>query len=254
MRRIWALEWTLLAAFLVAPAAHAWTVTYNPSGWTTNLTDTANDEILEPPVQSVIFPSSFPVTATTPGVTAGASAAVMDYDFSNDGFSVAFDEQVPLAMGSGTQGMAYIYFKVDENVEYLISGSFIAVDTEGRRVRLWTFLEDITSFPFFLFESKQVSETTPNESFTVGSSDGDASNELSGSSTGTLLAGHSYRFFAEASLEGYPYIPRTTGAVGTGNLSISFSPEASEVPSLSTVSVVILCSVLGLVGVRKFRA
>jgi hypothetical protein len=217
----------LLGVLLLAQAADALTVTLDPGGWSTNLTDRALVG-LSSPTESTIFPASFPESATTPGATQGDSSAVIDYSLSNAGFDIIFDQTVAQPVGSGSQGTAYIYFSVDQDTAYEIVGSYNVSDTEGRGVYFRTYLQDITGAPTMLFESSQYSNHTPDESFTAGLLEGDTSNLLSGAPTGTLIAGRTYRFYADAALESYPDVLRTTTASGTGNLALIFVPEPSS--------------------------
>lgn len=232
----------LFAMLLLAPGADALTVTLDPGGWSTNLTDRAA-EGLSAPTESTISPASFPESASTPGATQGDSSAVIDYSLSNAGFDIILDQTVAQPVGSGSQGTAYLYFSVDQDTTYEIVGSYNVSDTEGRAVYFRTFLEDITGAATILFESVQYSNHTPDESFTVGLLEGDTSNLLSGSPTGTLIPGRIYRFYADAALESYPDVPRTTTASGTGNLTLLFVPEPS--PALLVG--------LGLVGVAALQ-
>lgn len=214
-----------LAALLLAPAAQALTVTLDPGGWTTSLTDRALEGAFSSPTESTVSPSSFPESGTTPGATQGDSAASMDYSLSDAGFQIAFDQTVAIPVGSGSQGTAFVHFSVDENTLYEISGSYALSDSEGRGLYFRTSLYDITAAPVTLFDSRQYSNHTPDESFTVGLLEGDTTNVLSGSATGILLAGHVYRFYADAALESYPDVPRTTTASGTGSLVLALVPE-----------------------------
>jgi hypothetical protein len=218
--------WGVLA---VASGARAVTLSLDPGGWTSSFTDLAVESILAPILVNS-NPAGLPDTGTTPGATAGDSAAVMDYSLQHDGFQIGFTQTVDADVGSGSQGSAFLFFTPDENASYEVSGSFAVTDSEGRGVYLRTSLQDITGAPITLFRSEQHSESTLNEVFTVGLTEGDTSNVLEGSATGTLLAGRTYRFYADATLESWPSLARTTTADATGSITLSI-PE----PSLQTL-------------------
>ncbi len=215
----------LFAALGLAHTGAALSVTLDPGGWISSFTDLAVESVFPPDIVAS-NPAGLPSSATTPGASAGPSAAVMDYTLDHDGFAIDFTQTVAASTGSGSQGTGYIYFTVDEDTTYLVSGLLDVVDSEGRGVYLRTFLEDITGAPFFLFQSEQYSQSTPNESFTIGLTEGDTSNLLSGSASGVLLAGHVYRFYADAALQSWPSAARTTTASASGNITLHL-PEPS---------------------------
>jgi hypothetical protein len=226
MRRFLKLASVLPVVLLLAQHGQALTITLNPSGWTSELTDYAQDGLFSPFVSTSVQPAGFPEIATTPGAVDGNSSSFMSYSLTEAALEISFDQQVATPIGSGAQGRAGIIFTVDENVGYEISGSYDLVDDEGRGLYFRTHLVERGGGgpPLRLFWSKQYSNQTPNESFTIGLQEGDADNELEGSATGTLLAGRIYSFLADAALEAYPDLT-TSPATGSGSIRLTFVPE-----------------------------
>lgn len=95
-----------------------------------------------------------------------------------------------------------------------------------RRTILSASVEDVGS-NILLVRSSQRSFSTPNESFVLGESGGDVSNTSSGSLTGTLLTGRTYRFGYGAEL-GFSYDPSPSElAVASGFVTLTLVPEPS---------------------------
>ena len=149
----------------------------------------------------------------------------------------------------GQSGISLGDFEVDEDVDYTISGSYSVVSTDGRFVQLsvWLFDLDVEEN---LFESEQVSVSTPNESFTLGMLEGDSSNSSLGSLTGTLHAGQAYGLMLEVQIRSPA--SSTTPATASGSLSFSIGQQP-EVPSLGPAGIALLCSALALAGRSSVR-
>jgi hypothetical protein len=109
------------------------------------------------------------------------------------------------------------------DVDYVADGVLTAIDADGRQISQNVSLYDAT-LGRYLFESIQESESTPNETFTLGLEEGDTFNYFEGSLTGTLIGGHRYRFESEARIYGEPPAASTPAAL-TGYLKLSFFPE-----------------------------
>lgn len=220
MRRLSLAALVALALSLPGYSASALTLTLNTGG-ASNLFTRANDGS-GATVSETVYPVAVPYSYTSTSVD-GAASAESGYDLSINGFDITFDH-VRLAT-SGSQGYSSgtITFSVDQDVDYVASGSYTAVDSEGRRIYFRAVLANVT-LAYNEFNSLQVSESTPNESFTLGLTEGDAGNTLTGSLTGTLVAGYDYAFYYTAFIDTVP-AATTSGATATGSLSLSFVPE-----------------------------
>jgi hypothetical protein len=72
------------------------------------------------------------------------------------------------------------------------------------RIVYSTFLRDDTAGSI-LFNSTQQSLATPNEQFALGGMGGDNLNTFTGSLTGTLIAGHNYRWTTNAFIQNFAF-------------------------------------------------
>jgi hypothetical protein len=114
-----------------------------------------------------------------------------EYDFSKHALEIGLVHDRSGSFQSYAGSYGYLTFRVDQDVDYRLEGVYAADDPQGRTVYQGIYLLDVTS-DAFLFQGLQRSASTPDESFTVGLSEGDTSNSAVGSVTGTLLAGHNY--------------------------------------------------------------
>lgn len=124
----------------------------------------------------------------------------------------------------------------------MASGSYSAIDPSGRMLQLWSGLQDDTA-NVVMFESVQRSLTTANESFTLGLSEGDDSNISLGSLSGTLTAGHDYRFNYSGTLHANS---SPTAATASGFVSLILTP----VPEPST-ALLLGSGFIGLAASRR---
>ena len=248
LRRI---DLLLLGILCWVPAtfASALTVTlngYSASNLTTYARDAAGSDVWE-----TLNPASTPYLNSS-SVVDGASSASSRYLLSDSGFSITFDHARTATNDTRGQSYGYVYFQVGEDVDYNAAGTYTAVDSStafshGRTVILESQLYDLTTSSY-VYLSHQDSRQTANESFTLGGAGGDFDNVLSGSLTGTLVAGHDYRFFYQAMIDAYP-LSLTYSATATGFVSLSFVP----VPEPSTGALVGI-GVVALASRRKGAA
>jgi hypothetical protein len=208
-----------LVAWLPVGSTQAASVTLNTFG-STNLTTYAND-VTDSVVKETVKPAAVPFAFTSTS-TDGGSLTESAYDLSDSGFEVTVDQTRVSALNGRAQAFGTVYFSVDEDVSYTASGSYAAVDADGRRLLYLSFLEDHTVAGTSLYRSLQESRATPNESFTLGFTEGDFENENTGSLTGTLLAGHQYAWFHAAYLVASP-TASTSSASGSGNFALTFA-------------------------------
>lgn len=153
-------------------------------------------------------------------------SSMTDFTLSNDGFGFVFDDSRTAHAGAYAMSDAQIIFSSDTNLTYSFSGAYSSNDPGGRTTSLQAWIFDFTTFEF-VFQSWQRSQTTPNESFVVGGLGGDEINDLIGSPTGTLLAGHQYQFFAAGRIAVPQSATAPSTAHGTGYVTVTFVPEPS---------------------------
>lgn len=78
---------------------------------------------------STLLPAAIPfVDANTNG--AGATTSAATYNFTTDGFTITFDLTADTSSFAGSRGTS-IYFSVDQNVDYVLSGSYATVSPES---------------------------------------------------------------------------------------------------------------------------
>ncbi len=241
------------AILLAASAASAFNVTLGGSG-PSNLRTYAAEHSTSP-VSEISFPEEVPYQYISSSVD-GVNSAVADYDLSTAELRVEFD----LARGttedfsSWSSARGSIFFSVDEDVNFSASGSHVAIDPLGTEILLRVYLFDQT-LREFVFDSHQNSQTTPHESFALGLSEGDAYTEQVGPLTGTLIAGNDYRLYYLAGVEAPAF--SATSATSSGHISLEMTPipelVADPVPSLGSLGLVVVGSLLGVFGLRELR-
>jgi hypothetical protein len=241
MRRLSLAALLTLAVLLPVHVATAYTITL--SGTDTSILETrAYQGTGGATTFEALNPASLPYSYTSSSIDRGASSE-SEYDLSNDAFDITLDHYRLSTYGSYGWSTGDIYFSVDQDVNYTASGSYTAVDADGRLIDLRAWLYDITGISM-LFDSTQQSRSTPDESFTLGLTEADYAplNSFSGSLTGTLVAGHDYRFHYFAMLLANPS-SSTTAATASGSVSLTFIPEPSTALLLA----------LGIVGLAARR-
>jgi len=130
---------------------------------------------------------------------------------------------------SGTQ-LTSLVFTSDIDTSYALSGFYNVDDVAsgGGRVFQNTFLRDMTTNST-LFDNVQESKATNDEQFTLGETAGDLgfNNNVSGSLTGTLLAGRSYELFFNNFIAAKS--AGDSGATATGNITLAIgTPEPAS--------------------------
>jgi hypothetical protein len=188
----------------------------------------------------VANPAAVPESGTLTAAASGTAGSA-SYDLAGSGFSFGFDAGISGTPGANAFLLGLLYFVPDADVDYVFDGSFTATDVDGRHVTLTGSLYDDTAGTS-LFSSYQTSDNTANESFTLGLQGGDLDNILSGSPTGTLLAGHTYSLYLFAEIENTDAAYAQT-ATATGALNLTFVPE----PGIG------LLGIAGLLGLAARR-
>lgn len=210
---------TLFLALSPIPAAGV-TVTLNTFEQSRMFSATRDSSATSPMIIEYVYPSSAPYlyTASVADVTAWATTS---YNLSDGGFDITFDHHRTGAMRSTCVSWGMISFSVDEDVRYIASGGYSTSDPDGRQTTLFAHLETKPANDY-LFQSSQRSLQTPNESFTLGLSEGDDSNQEVGALTGLLLAGQMYEFAFD--IEFSAQLAGTSDATGSGFVSLQFAP------------------------------
>jgi len=182
--------------------------------------------------------STFPFNSSL-SATAGNSTNVTGYDFdagtSSAFFHTTFDHARDGSGGSSVLSSGSTVFTANGSATYTISGGYNLSGYRG--IELSVLLVDVTdSFnEVSLFENAQTSVAAMNQAFTVGGTAGDDFNLLTGTLTGSLVAGNDYMFLYDFTiLSDLP--PDQTGdpaasAVGFLNLDIALSDVTTNIPA-----------------------
>jgi len=167
------------------------------------LTDSHNASITAAPQMSAV------------SAVVGASSSITTYSSLDAGgqanFEWAFTQTRDGSYVSYGDSYGHIYFNVDVDSSYSVSGLSELVGDE--RLYQYVTLRDTTTAIYFL-HSYNESLMTPNDTLRVGQPDGDYGNNLSGSTTGTLLAGHSYDLFYDYFIQTLPRADAGASASG----------------------------------------
>jgi hypothetical protein len=223
-------RWLGIAAALLLNAASAQAgVVLNPGSGNTSLSVRADDGIFPfssftlDQFESIPFPFPFSDSHTA---FDGAASASSTYQLSEAGFEITFEHTRAGNNSASGEAQSYgqIFFSVDADAFYDFSGAYTAIDPEGRHVILGASLYDMTLGGVQIFESWQDTYgTTPNENFILGETGGD-SNDLSGSPSGPLIAGHEYRVYYGALIADRP-LPAVQTATASGFVRFAIVPE-----------------------------
>lgn len=185
-------------------------------------------------------------TAIADGNLATLSA---EHLFSNDGFAITVEHMRSgccLTNREFARSNGNLRFSVDEQINYMATGSYSAVDvgSVGGYVGLAGSLFDETT-SVYAFQSEQSSDLTANESFELGGTEGDLINRYQGSLTGILLPGHIYRFDYDMRISGKNIDGVMSPVTALGDIALEFSP----IPEPNTALLVSL----GLVAIAANR-
>ena len=193
-------------------------------------------------------PSSLPFSSSHTA-TSGGSSSKTTYDFSFSGdtgaFKFDFDHVRAGAGNTAAQSVGQVRFSVTNEVLYSFDGIYTLAGE--RRIVQKVHLQDETLGFATVFLNRQESRTTTNESFTLGLLEGDNSNFLAGSISGTLTAGHTYRL-------DYNYLIHRVPASGGGATSLgNFNMNITPIPAPGAALLAMMG--FGIVGwVKKRRA
>ncbi len=223
-------------------SAGALTITLNTGG--TSALDTFSGNWGEPTLES-LYPTDLPDAGTSTSIDGGTSAETV-HGLSEADFDFSFDHTRAAIPDDRAESNVRIYFSPDQDIDYVASGSYAAVDPDGSWVQLAVSLTDLSDLDdlnddITLFISYQESSSTPDQSFTLGLGEGDTGNMNTGSLSGTLLKDHDYVFSYIAFIHADD--PDTASvATATGSVSLTLVPE----PSPSLLSMIGLITLMGL--------
>jgi len=181
-RRLWPSLAAAVLSLLASSAAQALQMTLNPGSLDTllgvNVLNTSGATTFD-----LLSPETLPYQD---------SHTVIDVQAAATSFEVTFE----LARGADgrTEAHGSILFGVDELASYAISGFFSMSGPVAHLMDLEISLRDVTANSH-LFQDRQISENTPDETFVAGASGGDSFNQVSGKiSGGVLNPGREYQF------------------------------------------------------------
>jgi hypothetical protein len=223
-----------ISAVLLAPIAHGVTVTIpESSSWVSS--GAVDDEGTVADSINVSLPEVGNVSVSTPGGT----SSVTGYDLSHADLTITLDHARREHESAFAQSIVSISFSPDTDVSYDLSGSYGMSAPNGGRIHLSVQLRD-ELLSESLFDGLYESLFTADETFTLGSLDGEFASVV-GSLTGVLTAGGLYQLNVAAWIEEWA---DEEPATATGSVTLAFVPE----PGPGTL---LMASLLALVGWRR---
>jgi hypothetical protein len=188
----------------------------------------------------VTFSGTAIPTSTSITATDGDSVSTTTINWSTTGIQtvLSFDIQYE-RMGTRTLTSPFtdssgnLYFIGDADCTYALSGEYQVTDngaTDSGYLFQYAYLDDPTDSAS-LFDGIQQSQSTHDEQFTLGLSEGDTFNDVTGSLTGNLKAGHDYHFFFHAFTSAA--LEDDSGASGEGSFTLTIAPEPASAALLA---------------------
>jgi hypothetical protein len=166
-----------------------------------------------------------PITALTVNNSAdatsiGDNSAGTTYNLSPTAFDVSFTESRGGARWSYAQSYGELYFMpTDDHTTYALSGSYTFTTPYAG---LFSRLYDVDTATYLFDEHTTFNDSgLPGGTFTVGGAEGQFNRTTSGALSGTLIAGHHYQWFYQATIQANPNAD--DGASATGGLRLEFS-------------------------------
>jgi hypothetical protein len=180
----------------------------------------ANNSLCCGQSSDILRPSSLPFSDAHV-VASGWAQAATSYSLSDAGFHVQDIEHFR-SVKSGVWSHGVIFFSVDQDIRYEISGTYGFVGNGWREIQLSARLVDLTAGGE-LFNNAQDSGHTADEIFRLGEEGGDQANTLTGALTGELVAGHIYLFNYFSAIGSFE--AQDTSASAAGSIHLVFVPE-----------------------------
>jgi hypothetical protein len=180
----------------------------------------------------------FETFPTSNQAVAGTSSSFNTYDVSDAGIRIDFEHTSEYLGGS----YGAIHFTLPQNLQYTALGAYDATNQAGTQVQLEISLRDVAA-DTYVFRSFQASQDTANESLVVGETGGDFGNLLTGSLTGTLVAGREYVL----TYNGAVFRQAAVGQSGAGFIELQLVPE----PGTSLLFALGLAGLAGRCRIRR---
>lgn len=236
----------LLAAIGLASSAAALTI--NSATIDSSVTNGSSSAVSS--FSGTSIPTSFLLDATEHN--GDYSRVQIDYSGFGDQVTISYRVEQKRSGGIGDYAQGFVNtlgFTVATNASYELSGSYAVKDvTTAGRLSFSAYLNDVTAASGFIALSQQSSYNTVDESFTLGANGGDNYNGNIGSLTGSLIAGHSYKFLFSALTQANP--DADGGATAFGNVMLKIGGGA-PVPDSGATFMLLGASVMGLAALRR---
>jgi len=200
-----------------APSASADTISYSGQYVTASTHDGAG---------TAPYQTAFNEDSGSVSVSAGTASATTSWNLTATTATFAFDGVTAGAHESYAVHESNFYFTVDADTTYSISGSYSFADLDDSIVSneyamLFCILFDETAQEY-VFGSSQYTFAADEGTYYLGGTSEDS--WLSGSLSGTLLAGHEYRFLFDASVQNYPSDGNDAVIYGSGSVTLTIVP------------------------------
>lgn len=244
----------LVAAFLAPTGAGATVMIYG-NDVTSFANDGSHTNNVKVSSNSTGVPTNQPVKASDGAASSETDIAFSAPDASTTLFSYSLNHQRPGTAGAVAGSSNDMFFTVDVLSTYTLSGSYTANDPGWTAanpipvgiVWLTSDLGERSSFGS-LNDANHYSQSTPNESFTLGGMGGDSSGYSAGSLTGLLLPSTPYIWLWSASIEANRI--GDGGATATGNITLTI--RASDPKTIPEPGTLVMFGV-GLAGLGMVR-
>ncbi len=236
------------AIFAAAQSGHAGNVALNDGGTTTLWLTVRDTNLSFTGQQGYHYPVSLPFS-TSVSLTEGASHVQADFILNDSGFSSTSSGARAGLLDSRSTLQPQFFFSVSVDTVYAIAGAFSADDPglTGSAVVLTATLKDLDTSAT-LYHSHQSSLGVVDEAFALGGMSGNLENELSGSSSGILLAGHQYSFSYATTI----YASQTSDAASfLGSFALTLGDQQS-VPDVGS-SIALSLIGFGVLGILRKR-
>lgn len=207
----------LLLAFTASNAA-AFTIMLDPGS---NNSVVTSDACFGTCSNDVDNPIGIPQTSFT-SASQGGSSSLINWDLTATGFDFTVSQTAGPQEQESAVSDATIYFSLDEDVDYLVAGTYFHDNASDNSMVLQVQLREASGGPN-LFRHVNQSFGSGDVTVDVGTANA-GTLDLTGSLGGTLTAGTEYRLFISYRLEDIIFDFSGSEANGTGSLSLGFTP------------------------------